>query len=175
MRQVLSEEEALAAALSWREDCARYAAERAGAWMQQSSSPGPASSDMPALMEEDGAMQSSQIRQHHAVGPESGGSDSLAAASDHVEVCGVALPRRAGEPGGAGSGLVRTRTAQAALEAAALVLCQERPLLLEGPPGARTCCKPCTIRMLAQQCVLWSRHPSAVGGSAAYIHTRCTC
>ena len=30
---------------------------------------------------------------------------------------------------------VKTQTAQRSLQAAALVLCQERPLLLEGPPG----------------------------------------
>jgi len=43
---------------------------------------------------------------------------------------------RAGGGGGGGGSLVRTPTAERNLEAAALALCQQRPLLLEGPPGA---------------------------------------
>lgn len=62
-----------------------------------------------------------------------------------VNVCGICLPKRdrAARQGDAASApsvrLVATPSSEKNLEAAALVLCQERPLLLEGPPGILSC------------------------------------
>ena len=140
-RQVLTKEEALTAALRWREDCLRYQVERAGAWMQQpphvqlQSSSSATSSSSAAPME---ALPPATVNE---LGKEAVAAEPLAVASGHVEVCGVALPKRAAGSMGSSlttrSALVRTPGMEAALEAAALVLCQDRPLLLEGPPGAR--------------------------------------
>ena len=147
-RQVLTEEEALACALRWRQDRTRVAVERAGAWMQPPSSPddnvsvpGPEAA-LPAPVKGMAADEagSGSSGMGAAGKPEEGG-ERLSVPSGFVEVCGVALPKRvevdaaaAGAQGRGGS-LIRTPTVDASLEAAALVLAQGRPLLLEGPPG----------------------------------------
>jgi hypothetical protein len=58
-----------------------------------------------------------------------------------ASVAGILLPARSGTSGMHGgtagaSALVETPTWRRNLRAAALALCQRRPLLLEGPPGA---------------------------------------
>ena len=141
-RQVLSAEQALVCALRWREDCTRYAVEQAGAWMRPPSQPcTPAACDADAQQPAtaDGAMLPRPMEGSTSAG-EGGTDEMLAVASGHVEICGVTLPKRA-DGGSSGMvvpgrrGLVRTPAVEAALEAAAMVLAQERPLLLEGPPG----------------------------------------
>ena len=142
-RQVLCADSALESALRWREDCTRFAVEQAGAWMcppVQSDTP-PASVSEAQLPTAAGSSALPQPMEEGGVAAGRGeAAEALAVASGHVEVCGVALPRREGG-GGAGAdarggrGLIRTPAVEASLEAAALVLAQDRPLLLEGPPG----------------------------------------
>lgn len=68
----------------------------------------------------------------------------LAPPPEHVDVAGLLLPRREDARGAAGGGgsafgrqrLVRTPAVERNLRAAALALCQQQPLLLQGPPGA---------------------------------------
>jgi hypothetical protein len=65
----------------------------------------------------------------------------LALPPEHVEVAGLLLPRRAdtystgGGSVAAGHRLVRTPAVERTLQAAALAVCQQQPLLLQGPPG----------------------------------------
>lgn len=126
--QVLSGKEALACALRWRQDRLRYTVERAGLWMQ----PPPhfcSISGSEALLGPDSS----------SAGPTSGMSEQMLPASGFVSLCGIELPCR-GTPGLASAAqsrgpFVMTETVSRNLEAAALVLCQRRPLLLEGPPG----------------------------------------
>ena len=180
-RQLLSGEQALAAALAWRADCARLEVERAALWMPPPAHFGPCSrrgpglgsgsgSDaelaqlgrglggveltdgqalrpsetldarlaQPAAMHIDGGSVSAAGRDGDGRSGELGLRGRLAAATGHVDVCGVALPCGPDASGGGGGGareLVRTHTVLRNLEAAALALCQQRPLLLEGPPG----------------------------------------
>lgn len=115
--QVLSSEEALACALRWQQDCLRYTVERAGVWIE----PNPHVSSLAA-----------------SSGPSM--PEQLLPASGFVSLCGIKLPCRgnAGAVSAAAQSrgpFVRTETVDRNLEAAALVLCQQRPLLLEGPPG----------------------------------------
>lgn len=66
----------------------------------------------------------------------------LAAPPEHVEVAGLLLPRRedtystGSSSVGTGHRLVRTPTVERTLQAAALAVCQQQPLLLQGPPGS---------------------------------------
>ena len=126
--QVLSGEEALACGLRWRQDRLRYTVERAGLWMQ----PPPHFCSMSGSEALPGPDSSS-------AGPSSGMSEQMLPASGFVSLCGIELPCR-GTPGLASAAqsrgpFVMTETVSRNLEAAALVLCQRRPLLLEGPPG----------------------------------------
>ena len=182
-RQLLSGEQALAAALAWRADCARLAVERAALWMPPPAHFGPCSRRGPGLRSGVGsgsdaelaqlrrglggveltdgqALRPSQnleparasLAQPAAMDVDEGASSGagrnaggrrgepalrgrLAAATGHVDICGVALPCGPDASGGGGGELVRTATVLRNLEAAALALCQQRPLLLEGPPG----------------------------------------
>ena len=188
-RQLLSGEQALAAALAWRADCARLAVERAALWMPPPAHFGPcrrrgpglgswSGSDaelaqlgrglggveltdgqalrpsktleaglvclaQPAAMDVDGGPGSAAGRDGEGCRGEPVLRGRLAAATGHVDVCGVALPCGPDASGGGGGGageLVRTPTVLRNLEAAALALCQQRPLLLEGPPGVLSLC-----------------------------------
>ena len=195
-QQLLSGEQALAAALAWRADCARLAVERAALWMPPPAHFGPCSrrgpelgsvsgSDaelaqigrglggveltdgralrpsetldagrarlaQPAAMDVDGVPGSAAGRDGEGCRGEPVLRGRLAAATGHVDVCGIALPCGPDAGGGAGE-LVRTPTVLRNLEAAALALCQQRPLLLEGPPGALLvvgCCMSHVARIL---------------------------
>jgi len=175
--QVLSPEDALAAALSWRDDCAGLSVEAAAAWMPPPPHFGPCVRRAPGRARGGGAgaapaqpgrglagVEVTDAAPEALQGPpgpsarglaermdvdEGAGAGCearapalrgrLAAATGHAYVCGIALPCGPGGGdggGGGGGGLVRTPTAERNLEAAALALCQQRPLLLEGPPGA---------------------------------------
>lgn len=183
-RQLLSGEQALAAALAWRAECARLAVERAALWMPPPAHFGPCSRRGPGLGSGSGSdaelaqlgrgLGGVELTDGRALRPSEtleagraclpqpvamdvdGGPGSaagrvgegrrggaalrgrLAAATGHVDVSGVALPCGPDASGGGGGGageLVRTHTVLRNLEAAALALCQQRPLLLEGPPG----------------------------------------
>ena len=65
----------------------------------------------------------------------------LAAPLEHVEVAGLLLPRREDSYSSGSSSiatthrLVRTPAVERTLQAAALAVCQQQPLLLQGPPG----------------------------------------
>jgi len=174
--QVLCPEDALAAALSWRDDCAGLAVEAAAAWMPPPPHFGPCTRRAPGRARGGGGgaalaqpgrrlagVEVTDAAPETLQGPPgpsarglaegmdvNGGNGAecegrapalrgrLAAATGHTDVCGIALPCGPGGGGGGGGGgsLVRTPTAERNLEAAALALCQQRPLLLEGPPGA---------------------------------------
>ena len=117
-KAVLQPGEEVTSALSWQADCARYAVERAGFWM---TNPGfyPDTS-APAL--DSGAQQ--QISEAQA-------------GRGYVSLGGIPVPSRGARRGAqAARHFVRTPSAERSLQACALVLCQSRPLLLDGPPGA---------------------------------------
>lgn len=67
-------------------------------------------------------------------------TDALATPPGFAAVCGVLLPARESQTAESSSAaspeLVMTPTVAGNLKAAALALCQQKPLLLEGPPGA---------------------------------------
>ena len=116
--QVLSSQEALACALRWQQDRLRYTVEHAGLWMEPPS--------------HSGSLEASSGH---------GMPEELLPARGFVSLCGIKLPCRAGAGTVTAAAqsrgpFVRTETVSRNLEAAALVLCQQRPLLLEGPPGA---------------------------------------
>ena len=117
---VLTPEEEVGCAARWRADCERYAVERAGFWMSGATSAlGTSSSadDVDAAP----AQQLAEV---------SGGSG-------YVSLGGVPVPSRGAQRSKADARqFVRTPTVEQNLQACALVLCQRRPLLLEGPPGA---------------------------------------
>lgn len=134
---MLSSEEALAAALRWRGDQLRYTVERAGFWMQPPSHFG--SSAGSGALREPGMSSAA---------PAPSASEQLAPASGFVLLCGIAVPcRRPSAVTAAAahgrSSFVQTETVSRNLEAAALVLCQQQPLLLEGPPGET--CAACNL------------------------------
>lgn len=234
-QQLLSGEQALAAALAWRADCARLAVERAALWMPPPAHFGPCSrrgpglgsgsgSDaelaqlgrglggveltdgqalrpsetletleigrarlaQPAAMDVDGGLGSTAGPDGEGRRGEHALRGRLAAATGHVDVCGVALPCGPDVGGGGGGGageLVRTPTVLRNLEAAALALCQQRPLLLEGPPGVLSLCgrsnsqefettsEPCVVGTLVD-CCCW-RH-AVPGILAAGFYMRFT-
>ena len=117
---VLTPEEEVACAAHWRADCERYAVERAGFWMSGASSAVGASTGV-------GTADAAPAQQLIEVPSDSG----------YVNLGGVPVPSRGAQRGQAFTGhFVRTSTAEQNLQACALVLCQRRPLLLEGPPGA---------------------------------------
>ncbi len=126
--QVLSSEEALASALRWQQDRLRYTVEGAGLWMQP-----------PAHFSSASGSETSRGPGSSSVVPLSGMAEHALPASGFVSLCGVELPCRS-VPGLATAAhsrtpFVKTETVARNLEAAALVLCQQRALLLEGPPG----------------------------------------
>ena len=64
------------------------------------------------------------------------GSDDVQRASGYINICGIALPcKRLVGSAQAVHRLIHTAAVADSLKAAALALCQNRPLLLEGPPG----------------------------------------
>jgi hypothetical protein len=130
--QVLSSEEALACALRWQEDSLRYAVERAGFWMRPPPHFGGAATGNPAA-------------DTGIVPPNVGGDTAAAGTGGFVRMCGIELPQRQQQPSADASAsavapLVLTEAVSRNLEAAALVLCQQNPLLLEGPPGQAPPC-----------------------------------
>ena len=116
---VLTLEEEVGCAAHWRADCERYAVERAGFWMSGASSAPSASSGADAA-DAAPAQQGAEVP---------GGSG-------YVSLGGVPVPSRGAQRGPTDARqFVRTPTVEQNLQACALVLCQRRPLLLEGPPG----------------------------------------
>ena len=114
---VLTPEEEVGCAARWRADCERYAVQRAGFWMSGASSASGASFDADAVP----AQQLAEVP---------GGSG-------YVSLGGVPVPSRGALRGQTDARqFVRTPTVEQNLQACALVLCQRKPLLLEGPPGA---------------------------------------
>ena len=68
------------------------------------------------------------------------GSDNAQHKTGYVNICGIALPCKTLDVSSilaapAGRSLIYTAAVDDNLKAAALALCQTRPLLLEGPPG----------------------------------------
>lgn len=122
---VLMPEEDVACAARWRADCARYAVERAGSWMSSASSASGASSG--AAAESAPAQQLTEVP----------------AGSGYVSLGGIPVPTRGMQRGAPDARhFVMTATAEQNLQACALVLCQRRPLLLEGPPGNALILRP---------------------------------
>ncbi|KAL0028971.1 hypothetical protein WJX77_009058 [Trebouxia sp. C0004] len=80
------------------------------------------------------------------------GSDNARQRTGYVNVCGIALPCKTLDASSileapAGQSLIYTAAVEDNLKAAALALCQTRPLLLEGPPG---CGKTALVEELAR-------------------------
>ena len=121
-KAVLQPGEEATSALSWQADCARYAVERAGFWMTGPGFSPDASAPPSAPAQDSGAQQ--QVSEAQA-------------GRGYVSLGGVPVPSRAARRGAqAARQFVRTPSAERSLQACALVLCQSRPLLLDGPPGA---------------------------------------
>ena len=121
-KAVLQPGEEATSLLSWQADCMVYAVERAGFWMTSpGSSPNPLV-PASALAQENGAQQ--QIWE-------------VWAGRGYVSLGGIPVPSRGAQTGTqAAWQFLRTPAAERSLQACALVLCQSRPLLLDGPPGA---------------------------------------
>ncbi|CAL5218660.1 g365 [Coccomyxa viridis] len=117
---VLTPEEEVGCAVRWRADRERYAVERASFWMSRASSAPAASSGAEAA----NAAPAQQLAE-------------VPRGSGYVSLGGVPVPSRGAQRGQADARqFVRTPTVEQNLQACALVLCQRRPLLLEGPPGS---------------------------------------
>jgi midasin len=92
-------------------------------------------------------------------------------------VAGLLLPRRedirSARSGSiaAGHRLVRTLTVQRTLHAAALAICQQQPLLLQGPPGE--ICKPVTTRRRSSTATWRSTHDKLQSTTVAYSNAEC--
>lgn len=87
------------------------------------------------------------------------GSDNAQQRTGYVNISGIALPCKTLDPSSilaapAGHSLIYTAAVDDNLKAAALALCQTRPLLLEGPPGQLQHCLFlfCFILILAMRC-----------------------
>ena len=120
---VLTPEQQVGCAARWQADCARFAVERAGFWMNGDSSASSAASSAPGASS-GAAAAAPQL-------PE------VPAGTGYVSLGGIPVPSRAAQAGTQSARqFVRTPSAEQHLQACALVLCQQRPLLLEGPPGA---------------------------------------
>ena len=120
---VLTPEQQVGCAARWQADCARFAVERAGFWMNSNSSASSAASSAP------GASPGAA-----AVAPQ---LPEVPAGAGYVSLGGIPVPSRAAQAcTNSAPQFVRTPNAEQHLQACALVLCQQRPLLLEGPPGA---------------------------------------
>ena len=121
-KAVLQPGEEATSALSWQADCARYAVERAGFWMTGPSFPPDTSAPSSAPAQDGGAQQQ---------------MSEVQAGRSYVSLRGIPVPSRGARRGAqAARQFVRTPSAERSLQACALVLCQSRPLLLDGPPGA---------------------------------------
>jgi hypothetical protein len=129
--QVLSSEEACACAYRWQDDSLRYAVERAGFWMQPP----------PHFGHDAGSHEEAGETSLKASGDQMGQQPGDAPISDRgglVTLAGLELPFRqslGNVSPTANTSFIATDTVTRTLEAASLVLCQQKPLLLEGPPG----------------------------------------
>ena len=162
--QLLSVEQQVAAVAAWQARRNAVALEQAAMWLAAPGSSSSSSSSSPSSgsssSEAEAVTRQEQV--WAGLGAASAASDPLGLppARGFVEVCGIELPCKdeeeaaaaAGEAGAAaapstpggdamtsyasGHCFVATPTVRRNLEAAALVLCQGLPLLLEGPPGA---------------------------------------
>jgi midasin len=154
VRRRLGEEELAAVTRQWEGRLAAAALERARWWLGE-----PAAGGEPAAAADGGGasaaaaeggktaakqkrkrkqQQQQQQQQGNGSGACSAGGAPLPASSGFVELCGLEVPCHAAAAAGPlpPSALVRVPAAAAALEAAALALCQRQPVLLEGPPGS---------------------------------------
>jgi midasin len=152
MSQRLSEEELFAARRQWEGRLAAAALERARWWLGEPPAAGwgteaAAQGDGKAAAKEQRRKSRKQRQRQEEGGEEgeerdgdraAGGGPPLPPSSGFVELCGLEVPSRSATAAGPAppSVLVRVPAAAAALEAAALALCQRQPLLLEGPPGS---------------------------------------
>ena len=132
--QVLSKEEQLACFLKERSRSLDAKLHLASLWLPSNS----ATDDSSQLQ-----TQSQQLQQHHQQ-PQAmdiGHKDSTTHQMlGYVSICGIELPCRAVRSTGDVSPnqqgtLIHTPAVADNMKAAALALCQNRPLLLEGPPG----------------------------------------
>ena len=143
MQNVLSEDEAADAACSYRQHRLNIAAERAAMWRNPS--------------------------QHLAQGTaaclansENYDLERLLPAPGFVSICGILLPCRPGASGHKAAhlwpgpkpnesdshtvgALVKTAAMFCSMKAAALALCQQRPIVFEGPPGNLCHCQRAPI------------------------------
>ncbi|KAF6262490.1 hypothetical protein COO60DRAFT_1699221 [Scenedesmus sp. NREL 46B-D3] len=141
MQQQLSEEQLVAAHMRWDEERTAVALQLAQRW--QACEPGAACCSSSAAQQPDAQQQPQQQQE-------------LPPAKGFVRVCGLEVPAKNensssnGSAAGAGAltwgRLVQTPGMTAALESAALALCQNSPVVVEGPPG---CGKTTLIRALA--------------------------
>ncbi len=84
--------------------------------------------------------QQQQQQQDRPLQTNISGSDNAQQRTGYVSICGIALPCKTLDAASilaapAGRSLIYTAAVDDNLKAAALALCQARPLLLEGPPG----------------------------------------
>jgi midasin len=160
LAQRLTDEELVGCQRRWDAQRAAAELEKARWWLGESSEVGAAAAggraepDAPGTSkaarkrqrrrqaeEEEQQRQQQQQQQQPDSGSGGGGGPALPPSSGFVELCGLEVPSRRAAAGAATAAaapsarLVRTAGAAAALEAAALALCQRQPLLLEGPPG----------------------------------------
>jgi len=88
----------------------------------------------------EGQQQQQQQQQDRPLQRNISGSDNARQRTGYVNICGIALPCKTLDASSilaapAGHSLIYTAAVDDNLKAAALALCQTRPLLLEGPPG----------------------------------------
>lgn len=120
--QVLTEEEHLECFLRERSRSLDTRVHQAALWL-----PGDAQTD-----------KQGQPEQHPQAIDTLPHDSTLQSAAGFVRVCGIDLPCRTGASQastGQPSRLIHTAAVADNMKAAALALCQSRPLLLEGPPG----------------------------------------
>ena len=105
------------------------------------------------------SQQQQQQQQDRPLQRNISGSDNARQRTGYVNICGIALPCKTLDAlstlaAPAGHSLIYTAAVDDNLKAAALALCQTRPLLLEGPPGQlqHHLLRSCFILILAMRC-----------------------
>ena len=150
LRQVLTEEEHLECFLRERSRSLDAKVHQAALWL-----PGDAQTDS--------TDRQGQSERHHLAVDALLYNSPLQPAAGFVRVCGIELACRLGASNastGPASRLVCTAAVADDMKAAALALCQSRPLLLEGPPGQLSAAQHHLIRVYPCQMTCFARVPS---------------
>lgn len=128
LSQVLSKQEQLECFMLDRKRSLRSAVQQASQWR-----PAQQPSSSPIQQQQDQSSTTQQLSQPQHASPQ------IPQGSGYVNVCGIVLPSNTtGSPSQraeTGQQLVQTTAMQDDLRASALALSQQRPILLEGPPG----------------------------------------